>query len=72
LRLESGGVEDAELLVYLVEEETDIYIGHKKQKKKDLDTSPYIHNVRQTPKRGLGLFLGRQFFLHVRLAAAWL
>ena len=27
LRLESGGVEDAELLVYLVREEKDIYIG---------------------------------------------
>jgi hypothetical protein len=31
-----------------------------KDKKKDLDTSPYIQNVRQTPTRGLGLFLGRQ------------
>ena len=27
LRLKSGGVEDAELLVYLVREEKDIYIG---------------------------------------------
>jgi hypothetical protein len=27
LRLESGGVEDAELLAYLVREEKDIYIG---------------------------------------------
>ena len=32
LRLESGGVEDAELLVYLVNEKNDVYIGHEGQK----------------------------------------
>ena len=90
--VEMSDGEDAELLVYLVDEEMDIYIGvlavalppcqpgtaqldpsatsvspnlyelangghsmanieQEKQRKKDLDTLPYIPDVRQTPKR---------------------
>jgi hypothetical protein len=72
------GKEDAELLVYLVEEEKDIYIGIRRclppwfcrpnpfsylgDRKKGRKTLPYIPMYGELRKRGLGLFLGRQLF----------
>jgi hypothetical protein len=53
--------EDAELLVYLVEEEMDIYIGIRRC------LPPWFCRADLPPcgelrKSGLGLFLGRQLF----------